>query len=121
MVVMSRTPEPEPPKALGPIPQGHRRVLFTVTLALPGFGAAKDEIRDVLAAEAADLVTNGVAVMFDDMPEPEPEPVEEALELPKPYHSKPDWVAWAVAQGCDPEEAEGMTKNQLQNKYSERL
>jgi hypothetical protein len=120
MVLTSfRAPEP-PPKPLGPIPAGHRRVMFTHTLNLPGLTAGKDEVRDVPTADAEAHVAAGVATMFDDLPEPaEPE----IAPLKRPYTNAPkqDWIEWAVEQGCSPQEAKDATKAQLQNAYGERL
>jgi hypothetical protein len=44
-------------------------------------------------------------------------------EMKKPYSNRPksEWIAYAVQQGHDAEEAEGMTKNDLMSLYGERL
>ncbi|MEH0445430.1 hypothetical protein QA811_17660 [Streptomyces sp. B21-102] len=39
------------------------------------------------------------------------------LTEPAKTANKPDWVGWAVVQGADPEEADGMTKADLIEKY----
>lgn len=38
---------------------------------------------------------------------------------PKPAASKPDWVAWAVACGADPEDAAAATKQDLIDLYAD--
>jgi hypothetical protein len=40
-------------------------------------------------------------------------------EAPKASASKQAWVEWAVACGADPEEASGMTRADLTEKYAE--
>jgi hypothetical protein len=44
-------------------------------------------------------------------------------EMKKPYGNRPksEWIAYAVQQGHDAEEAEGMTKTDLMSLYGERL
>ena len=44
-------------------------------------------------------------------------------ELKQPWSnaSKAAWIDWAVAHGCDPARAAGMTKNELMSNYGERL
>lgn len=49
---------------------------------------------------------------------------EEAPEpLKRPYANAPksSWVAWAVSQGADEDEASGLTKAELMSRYGERL
>jgi hypothetical protein len=43
------------------------------------------------------------------------------LTMPWVTHSKAKWIEWAVYKGCDPEQAAGMTKNELMGRYGERL
>jgi hypothetical protein len=121
MVLLSQNFEPpRRPEPLGPIPQGHRRVMFTGAYNLATLNAGKDEVRDVPVAEAEHYVANAMAVMFDDLPpEPEPEPVE--LERPAVNASKRAWIEWAVSQGANHLDAMTMTKAELQNEYGERL
>lgn len=120
MPLLSFNPPPPPPEPLGPVPQGHRRILFTCTLNMSGLTAGKDEVRDVPTEEAEAHVAAGVAMMFDDLP-PEPEP--EVVEVKRPYTNAPkgDWIRYAVSQGMNRLDAMGMTKAQLQNEYNERL
>jgi hypothetical protein len=61
-----------------------------------------------------------------DLFEQEPEPVtadETPKELKKPYGNRPkaEWIAYAIQQGHDPDEAEGSTKADLMSLYGERL
>jgi hypothetical protein len=120
MALTSFSQPAPPPEPLGPIPAGHRRVVFTGTYNMETLTAGLNEVRDVPADVAAGYVAAGVAAMFDDLPEPEPEVVE---EMKRPYTNapKPDWIKWAVHQGADPDAAAGMTKAELQNSYNERL
>lgn len=121
MALLSFNQPTPPPEPLGPIPPGHRRVMFTGSYNMDTLRAAKDEIRDVPADVAAAYVAADVAMMFDDLPEPaEPEVVEE-MKRPYTNASKQDWIDWAVAQGASPQEARDATKAQLQNAYGERL
>lgn len=59
----------------------------------------------------------------DAAPVPEPgEPDEEAAEeagddRPAGNASKADWVAYAVTQGADPDEAEGLSRDELREQY----
>jgi hypothetical protein len=53
-----------------------------------------------------------------------PEPSEDTAKVPAPpltepskTANKPEWVGWAVVKGADPEEADGMTKADLIEKY----
>ncbi|HKS46345.1 MAG TPA: hypothetical protein VJT49_14790 [Amycolatopsis sp.] len=38
-------------------------------------------------------------------------------EPPKPYAGKPEWVAWAVKQGADPDAAKAASKPELIDQY----
>lgn len=53
-----------------------------------------------------------------------PEPGQRVPGLPLTQPGKNDpkgtWVGWAVVQGADAEEADGMTKNELIEKYGTR-
>ena len=52
---------------------------------------------------------------------PEPEAQDSVdVPAPKPVQPKADWVAWAVAQGADEEEANGLTKAELMERYGDR-
>ena len=39
---------------------------------------------------------------------------------PKPYASKPDWVAWAVAHGSSEDSANSLSKNELVARYGNK-
>jgi hypothetical protein len=109
-------PEPEP---LGPIPPKHRRVMFLGPYNMTDLNASKDEVRDVPLAVAEGYVAAGMAIMFDDLPEPEPEVVE--VERPYTNAPKADWIKYAVAQGADKVEILTKTKAEIQNEYNDRL
>lgn len=61
-------------------------------------------------------------------PPPEPAPVPEAAEPvvvaepvpPRPGSPKVEWAAWALTRGASEEEAAGLTKQQLMEKYGVR-
>ena len=53
-------------------------------------------------------------------PVPEPEPVLQAAEPPRPASPKAEWVAWAVRNGVSDEEASQLTKQQLMEAYGQR-
>ena len=74
-----------------------------------------------LADGPADSVSAPEATESEVEEEPEVEGETEELELPKPYASKADWVAYGVAKGDNEEELKAMTKAQLQSHYGERL
>jgi hypothetical protein len=94
--------------------------MFTSPYNMATLNAGKDEVRDVPVADAEHYVSNSMAIMFDDLPEPEPEEVE---EVKRPYTNAPkaEWVKWAVSQGANKLDAQCMTKAELQNQYGERL
>lgn len=46
------------------------------------------------------------------------EPVALSDEAPAKSANKPDWVAYAVLQGMDPDEAEKATKDDLVSRYA---
>lgn len=50
-----------------------------------------------------------------------PETAEAPVRRPYANESKADWITWAVHNGADPQEAAGMTKNELMGRYGERL
>ena len=124
MVLLSQNFQPQPkPEPLGPIPPGHRRVVLTCAINMPGkICGDKDSIMDVPEQVARDMTSLGNVIMFDDLPEPEPEPVPE-LKCPYTNAPKRAWIEYALS--IDPEldqvAAMEMTKAQLQNKYGERL
>lgn len=56
----------------------------------------------------ADVVDNGHGA---------PGGVPASAERPKDYAPKPEWVAYAVSQGADPDDAENATKAELVELY----
>lgn len=51
--------------------------------------------------------------------EPEPKAEESKDDAPKPHDTKAEWVDFAVSQGLNREEAEGLTKNELVELYGD--
>jgi hypothetical protein len=86
----------------------------------------KNDIREMDEETAAGFVANGLAEYIDAeqlVAEAEEKLVEKQAELtlPKTYHGKDAWIAWAVAHGYDPEVDGDKTKNELMSEYGERL
>jgi hypothetical protein len=120
MALTSLNAPPPEPQPLGPVPQGHRRVMFLSPYNMSDLNAGKDEVRDVPTDLAQQYVRNGMAMMFDDLP-PEPEPEVVEVERPAMNAPKAAWVDYAVSQGMNKLDAQCMTKADLQNEYNERL
>jgi hypothetical protein len=103
------------------------RYLSAITLVdRPELRGDKDSTPILSDADAWGLVQIGLAEYVDTLQleaEHEAELEEKKAELTRPYANavKGDWVEWAIAHGCDPDEAGEMTKNQLMAKYGERL
>jgi hypothetical protein len=61
---------------------------------------------------------DGTPYVESDPAEPEGrKPFTTPLTEPAKTANKPEWVGWAVVKGADPEEADGMTKADLVEKY----
>lgn len=82
-------------------------------------GFAAERVRPVPGSEEAEryaaLAADPASGWRCAEPEPDPEPEQEpvVLERPAKSASKADWVAYAVSQGADQEEAEGKTRDEL--------
>lgn len=88
-----------------------------------GSGGAVMEMDLPLPEVYADQVTRGYLKRVNADGTPWTGEAESAAEgapvseRPAQSAQKADWVGWAVAQGADPEEAAGMTKADLVEKY----
>jgi hypothetical protein len=103
------------------------RYLASITLVdRPELRGDKNSTPVLSDIDARGLVEIGLAEYVDQPQleaEHEAELEEKQAALTRPYANavKGDWVEWAIAHGCDPDEADDMTKNQLMAKYGERL
>lgn len=87
------------------------------TIYLRGEGGGIHAMDLPLPEPIQERVTKGMLqrVNEDGSPYREPDPVEPTE--PAKAASKAEWVGWAVAQGATPEDADGMTKADLVEKY----
>jgi hypothetical protein len=77
------------------------------------------EIEPSVSAE--DLVDH-IEAVADGYPQDSPLAQRDtALRMPWSNASKAAWIDWAVHLGADPEQAAGLTKNELMSRYGERL
>jgi len=82
----------------------------------------KDGVAHVDAADAAQAAAlqyfrrRGYGVESADPSQPAAED-DASPARPKDYAAKAEWVAYAVTQGADPDEAEAMTKAELVDQY----
>lgn len=77
---------------------------------VPGSGEAEQ-----YAALASDPESGWRCVEPDPVPEPEPV----VLERPAKSASKADWLAYAVQEGMDEDEAEKATRDELAARYAD--
>lgn len=99
-----------------------------MTVEVPQFVGPEKTAQRIAELTASEVVTIEPTVTeadwgLEDNDQPYPGAVEAEPELKAPWSNAPkaDWVAWAIHKGCDPEQAAGMTKNQLLSRYGERL
>ncbi|MET9954215.1 hypothetical protein ABZ135_22065 [Streptomyces sp. NPDC006339] len=92
------------------------------TIYLLGEGGGVHAMDLPLPEPIADRLTKGLLRRVNEDGTPYVEQADDSVpatptEAPAKNAPKAEWVGWAVAQGADPEDAEGMTKADLVELY----
>jgi hypothetical protein len=97
------------------VPDGEGADLVRSVLAFPAPPPAVDP--DPAVVEEDEPAVAGEA----EVPEPPEAPAADDDPAPSPADPKSDWVAYAISHGASQQEAENLTKAQLQSAFGGRL
>lgn len=87
------------------------------TIYLRGEGGGIHELDLPLPEGIAERYSKGLLTRVNADGSPYGDDAQAEVERPTKSDPKADWVRWAVAQGADAEEADGMTKADLVEHY----